>query len=202
MQSRIGLEYEGSVESFRRKSKITDFQANKRHILRAVAGTLFTLLEDLEESNLHSTRLALFGHDFGDIYPALPNRLVFLENRSDAHVHIEPYVMLGHFPKDVDREDQVVSLVSQLLKERVLLLSQDVEVTHKQQRRQELLDELQKRAREVRQLEAAWPTCNATGSGPISFLTVSYCDGRRANYKLISEWFRSKSSCCAPRGMI
>jgi len=154
VQSRIGLEYEGSVESFRRKSKIADFQANKRHILRVVAETLFTLLEELEESNLSPARLALFGHDFGDIYAVLRNRLVFLENPSDAHVHIEHYVMLGHFPKDVDREDQVVGLVSQLLKERVLLFSEDMEVAREQQRQQQLLDELQKRARELRQLEA------------------------------------------------
>lgn len=87
-------------------------------------------------------------------------------------------------------------------KERVLLLSEDVEVAHEQQRQQELLDELQKRTRKLRQLEAAWLTCNAAGSGPMRFLTVGYCGGWRASYKPISEWFRNRSSRCALRGMI
>ncbi len=153
VQSRSGLEYEGSVENFRRKAKIADFQANKRHILRAVAETLFTLLEEVEESNLRPTRLALFGCDFADVYAYLRNRLVFLENPSDAHIHIEHYVMLGHFANDVDQEDRVVGLVSQLLKERVLL-SDDMEVAQEQQRQQQLRDELLKCTRELHQLEA------------------------------------------------
>ncbi|MFQ5816414.1 MAG: hypothetical protein ACE5H2_00470 [Terriglobia bacterium] len=153
-QTRGGLAFEGSVESFRLRSRIADFQINKRHILRAVAESLFSLLEELEESHLRTTRQALFGHDFVETYSILRNRLVFLENASDAHVHIEHYVMLGHFPKDMDREDRVVAVVADLLKERVLKLAGDTDVTRAQRQHEELRVKLQEQNRCVRQLEA------------------------------------------------
>jgi len=153
-QSRGGLEFEGSVESFRLKSRVADFQANKRHILRAVSEALFSLFEELEESNLRTARQALFGDDFAPLYSILRNRLVFLENASDAHVHIEHYVMLGHFPKDIDREDRVVDVVANLVKEQVLRLAEDADATRALQEHQRLVASLQQKSEETRKLQA------------------------------------------------
>ncbi|MBI4462821.1 MAG: hypothetical protein HY653_07955 [Acidobacteria bacterium] len=153
-QSRGGMEFEGSMESFRLKARIADFQINKRHILRAVAEALFGLLEELEDSNLRTARHALFGEDFGALYSILRNRLVFLENPTDAYVHIEHYVMLGHFQQDVDREDRVVAVVADLLKERVLAISEDSDVARAEQQQQYLLKLLQGENARLREVEA------------------------------------------------
>ncbi|MFQ5926968.1 MAG: hypothetical protein ACE5MH_05990, partial [Terriglobia bacterium] len=153
-QTRGGLGFEGSIESFRLRSRIADFQTNKRHILRVVAEALFSLLEELEESRLRRTREALFGRGFAATYSILRNRLVFFENASDAHVYIQHYVMLGHFPRDVDREDRVVAVVENLLKERVLKLAEDADVTRAQHQHEQLVHSLQDQNRTVHQLEA------------------------------------------------
>ena len=153
-QKRGGAQYESSIEGFRLKSRVVDLQTNKRHILRVVAEALFSLFEELEDSILRTTRQALFGQDFAHIYSILRNRLVFLENASDGHVHIEHYVMLGHFPKDVDREDSVVAVVAGLLKDRVLKLAEDAESSRIRRQHQQLLAGFQERSRNVRELEA------------------------------------------------
>lgn len=170
-QSRGGFEFQGSVESFRLKSRITDFQTNKRHILRAVAEALFTIFEELEESNLRTARQALFGQDFTFHYGILRNRLVFLENPSDPHVHIEHYVMLGHFPDDVDREDKVVDVVTSLLKERVLTLSEDVELTQAQREHEQAVALIQEENRKVRELESRLAELERADSGPRRWLS-------------------------------
>jgi hypothetical protein len=171
-QARGGtLEFQGGVESFRLKSRVAEFQANKRHILRAVAEMLFSLFEELEESNLRTTRQALCGHDFASTYSILRNRLVFLENAADPHVQIEHYVMLGHFPEDVDREDAVVAVVVELIKERVVHLADDADVVQAQREHQQLLDALPEKNRAVRQLETRLAELEQADSGARRWLS-------------------------------
>jgi hypothetical protein len=107
---------DGNMASFRLHSKIADYQSARRQILRGVAEILNQLLDELEETQLRPGRLALFGSEFVDSFQVLGNRLLFLENPNDAVVHVEHYVMLGYFSKDVDHVDRVYELLAQLLR--------------------------------------------------------------------------------------
>lgn len=138
------------------RSKISDYQANRRHIFHAVGENLFQIFEELEETRLRPARLALFGMDFADVYRVLRTGLVFLENPNDAVVHLEQYVMLGHFVNDVDHVGRVCEVLAQLLQEQGLSLPKGDELPRLEQRRlinvtllQEINHRLRKAEREL-----------------------------------------------------
>ncbi len=144
----------GSMHAFVLNSKLAEFQSHRRHILNDAGEKLFELFEQLEESHLQPARLALFGSAFAERYQVLRNRLVFLENPSDAVVNLQHYVMLGHFRGDVDDEEKVFDLMASLLQEKVLEGPHREELSRLEVRRQKAVEHLQAVNRRLRELES------------------------------------------------
>lgn len=155
VEKKGSLHFQDSMASFVLHSRIADFQANRRHVLRGVGEALFQTLEELEETNLRPARLALFGSEFSDFYQVARNRLIFLENPNDAVVHLEHYVMLGHFTNDVDLEERLRDLMAQLLREQGLALPEGDELSRLEQRLEKCADNLQEVNRRLREAELA-----------------------------------------------
>lgn len=145
----------GGVHAFLLKSRVADFQSNKRHILNAVGERIFQVFEELEEQSLRPGRTALLGSSFPEVYQVVRNRLVFLDNPNDAAVHLEHYVMLGHFVDDRDEEDRVWDLLAQLLREQGLVGSRVKELAHLERERAEKVELLQTVNRRLRESERA-----------------------------------------------
>lgn len=145
----------GGVHTFALKSRVADFQSNKRHLLNAVGERVFQVFEELEEQSLRPARTALLGSSFPELYPVARNRLVFLDNPNDAGVHLEHYVMLGHFVEDRDDEERVWELVAQLLREQGLVGSRAEELAGLERQRAEKVEQLQGVNRRLREAERA-----------------------------------------------
>lgn len=150
---RGSLHYRDSMSDFVMHSKIADYQSNRRHILRAVGEYLFQIFEELERQKLRPGRQALFGSEFSDLYRVVRNRFVFLENPNDVVIHLEHYVMLGHFGNDPDHEERVCELMTQLLREQGLALPEGEELARLEQEREKRADELQEVNRRLREAE-------------------------------------------------
>ncbi len=155
VEKKGSMHFQDSMASFVLHSRIADCQANRRHILRSVGEVLFQTFEELEETNLRPARLALFGSEFPDFYQVARNRLIFLENPNDAVVHLEHYVMLGHFSNDVDLEERLRDLMAQLLREQGLALTEGDELSRLEQRLEKCGDNLQEINRRLREAELA-----------------------------------------------
>src|SRR3990170_3018038 len=109
-----------------------------------------------KKGSLHfPARMALFGSEFSDFYQVARNRLIFLENPNDAVVHLEHYVMLGHFTNDVDLEERLRDLMAQLLREQGLALPEGDELSRLEQRLEKCADNLQEVNRRLREAELA-----------------------------------------------
>jgi hypothetical protein len=137
------------------RSKIGGYRSSRRSIVRAVAEMLYQLFEDFEEKQLRPARLALFGSELADFYQELRNRLLFLENPNDAVVHLEHYVMLGHFGKDVDHVDRVYELLAQLLRGQGLTRLESGEAEECEVKLEHRVDRLQEVNRLLRQAPSA-----------------------------------------------
>jgi len=165
-----------SMDAFVLRSKVADFQAARRHVLRAVGESLFQFLEEIEESSLRPGRSALFGSDFADVYKILRSRLLFLENPNDAVMHLEHYVMLGHFQTDPDREDRVLELLAEVLRAQGLALPAGDELAQLEQRRDKAVDALHELTRRLRQAERDLEESSQGGSRGLS---LGWLAGRR-----------------------
>lgn len=152
-EKKASLRVGDSMDAFVLRSKVADFQVERRHILRAVGEGLFQLLDELEETSLRPGRAALFGSDYADVYKVLRTRLLFLENPNDAVIHLEHYVMLGHFQADPDREDRVLELLAELLREQGLAIPAGDELAQLEQKRDKAVDALHELSRRLREAE-------------------------------------------------
>lgn len=153
VEKKGGLPMPNSMAAFVLHSKIADCQANRRHLLRTVGENLFQLFEELEDANFRPGRASLFGSEFFDFYRVVRNRLVFLENPNDAVIHLEHYVLLGHFANDIDHEERVRDLLAQLLREQGLALPEGDELARLEQQLQKSGDQLQEVNRRLREAE-------------------------------------------------
>ncbi|MBI4467644.1 MAG: hypothetical protein HY656_09500 [Acidobacteria bacterium] len=153
IEKKGSLHFQSSMASFVLHSRISEYHSNRRHILRGVGETLFQIFEELEDNNLRPARSALFGSEFADFYQVVRNRLIFLENPNDAVVHLEHYVMLGHFGNDVDLEERVRDVLAQLLREQGLALPEGDELARLEQRLEKTADQLQEVNHRLRELE-------------------------------------------------
>ncbi len=165
-----------SMDAFLLRSKVADFQGARRHILRAVGETLFQLLEEMEEGTLRPGRAALFGSDSAEVYRVLRTRLLFLENPNDAVAHLEHYVMLGHFQADPDREEKILELLAELLREQGLAIPAGDELAQFEQKRDKAVDALHEVSRRLREAERDLEE-SSQGSG--RSLGLGWLAGRR-----------------------
>lgn len=172
------LSFQGGTTAFVLRSKIADFQSNRRPILRAVGETLFQIFDELEANTLQRSRVALFGTEFRDFYQVVRNRLVFLENPYDAVVHLEHYVMLGHFGSDVDHEERVGDLLGQFIREQGLAHAAEKELARLEEQRRKCGDELQEVNRRLREAQQGKFAPSAS-SGRLRFRWLWGRAGRR-----------------------
>ena len=165
-----------SMDAFVQRSKVADFQAGRRPALRAVGEALSQVLLEAEESTFQPSRNALFGSSFADAYQVFRNRMIFAENPNDAVIHLEHYVMLGHFQTDADREDLVVDVLAQLLRERGLALPEGDELAKLEQQRDKIVDSLQELNRRLREAEQELEELSGARSRGLG---LSWLGGRR-----------------------
>lgn len=143
----------GSMHAFVLRSRVSEYQSDRRRILNTVGEHLYQIFEELEEHSLRPGRIALFGSPFPDLYEVVCNRLIFMDNPTDASVHLEHYVMLGHFRGDIDDEEKVCTVVAELLREG-LGLAESKEVASLGQQLGQRIEELHEMNRRLREVEA------------------------------------------------
>ncbi len=85
------------------REKFSQFQINKKIVLRKVGQELFATLREVEKESLSKMRRSLFGEDANASYELLLNRLLFTDDGKDDYLNAEQYVMLGNFERDPDR---------------------------------------------------------------------------------------------------
>lgn len=159
---------------FSMRSRLSEYQVDRRAIVRGAGETLFDLLEELEEKSLRPERKALFGSEFVDFYEVLSNRLLFLENPYDSPGHLEHYVMLGRRDGDaghVDHSKEVLRKI--LIDEDLVRVDEDAHAWMGQQRKA-AFDELEAVSKELRAAEkqlAKFEKSKGRGGFTLSFLT-------------------------------
>jgi len=85
------------------RERFTQFQVNKKAVLRRAGQDLFGITRDADRETLGKTRRSLFGETASHIYDLFLNRLVFVDDAEDNYLNAEHYVMLGTFEQDRDR---------------------------------------------------------------------------------------------------
>src|SRR5262249_10357814 len=85
----------------------SNFQKNKRIILRLVGQELLEMIEEVRTGQVRKTRESFFGSDVSEPYEIFSNPLIFTEEGKDDYLYMEQYVMLGNFQRDPDRFEVV-----------------------------------------------------------------------------------------------
>ncbi len=111
-----GPRHERNLRAFQLKETFSDFQANKKNILRRVAGELLLLVNEVQADVVRKMREAFFGTEAGQWFAYFSNPLVFTENGRDDYISLTKYVMLGNFHRDPDLYETVDGWLKSLLK--------------------------------------------------------------------------------------
>ena len=98
------------------REKFSQFQINKKIVLRKVGQELFATLREVEKETLSKMRRSLFGEDANASYELLLNRLLFTDDGKDDYLNAEQYVMLGNFERDPDRFLRMQELAAGFIK--------------------------------------------------------------------------------------
>jgi class 3 adenylate cyclase len=111
--------YEGPRQSgtsiMELRERFSQFQVNKKAVLRRAGQDLFKITRDAERETLGKTRRSLFGDGESHIYDLLMNRLTFAEDGLDNILNAEHYVMLGTYERDVDRFEMIAQIAIKFL---------------------------------------------------------------------------------------
>ncbi len=93
------------------QEKFSDFQKNKRIILRRVSDDLAEMMEEVRKGTVRRTRESYFGPAATATQSIFSNPLIFTEDGRDDYLNLDRYVMLGKFQRDTDRYEIVEQLV-------------------------------------------------------------------------------------------
>lgn len=155
-----------SMWAFSLRSRLAEFQAQRRHILRALGETLYDVFFELEEKTLRPEQAALFGAEFFDLYyGVLRNQLVLLENPYDSVTQIEHYIMLGHRDGDADHENLLQDVLAQMLRDQGFQVEESKELAEVERHKKALLTELEEVNRRLREQEAQLDDRTPLGQG-------------------------------------
>ena len=110
-----GPRQSGTSTTMELRERFSQFQINKKGVLRRAGQDLFNITRDTERETLGKTRRSLFGDGESHIYDLLMNRLIFSEDGQDNVLNAEHYVMLGTYERDVDRFEMIVKLATKFL---------------------------------------------------------------------------------------
>lgn len=120
-----GPRHLSTPKSIELRERFSQFQVNKKAVLRRTGQELFFVLREAEKESLSRTRRSLFGETAAASYDLLLNRLLFTDDGQDNYLNAEHYVMLGNYEKDRDRFQTIRRIAVEYL--RVLGLVQDHE---------------------------------------------------------------------------
>jgi len=148
-----GEHFERSQEAHVIKAKLSELQAARRRVIRAVGQQVAQMVVDSEENVVSKTRRALFGEDFAPLYELLKNRLLFLDGGKDDRFFLENYILLGSYVRDPDRFEVMDALFHEFLVEAGLAISEDPAYAEASQAHAALLDQAQAMRTEIANLE-------------------------------------------------
>lgn len=148
-----GEHFERSQEAHVIKAKLSELQASRRRVIRAVGQQVAQMVVDAEENVVCKARRALFGDDFAPLYELLKNRLIFLDGGKDDRFFLENYVLLGNYVRDPDRFEVMDALFHEFLREAGLSIREDPANAEANQLHGELLEQAQAMRNEVASLE-------------------------------------------------
>ena len=110
-----GPRQSGTNMTMELRERFSQFQINKKGVLRRAGQDLFNITRDTERETLGKTRRSLFGDGESHIYDLLMNRLTFTEDGQDNVLNAEHYVMLGTFERDADRFEEISRIAKRFL---------------------------------------------------------------------------------------
>ncbi len=111
-----GPRHERNLRAFKLKEIFSDFQANKKNILRRVSGELALLTNEVQADAVRKTRESFFGAEAGPWFAFFSNPLVFTDNGRDDYIHLNKYVMFGNFSRDPDLYEAFEQWLKSMLK--------------------------------------------------------------------------------------
>lgn len=111
-----GPRHERNLRAFQLKEIFSEFQANKKNVLRRVSGELLSLTNEVQADAVRKTRESFFGSEAGQWFAYFSNHLVFTDNGRDDFIHLTKYVMFGNFHRDPDLYEKVEQWLKSMLK--------------------------------------------------------------------------------------
>ncbi len=133
--------FEHSEQAHVLRSKIAGAQSERKSVIRQAGETLFRIWGEIEDGPISSSRRALFGDDFHDIYGQLHSRFLFVDGGSDDYVLLEHYVLLGNFMSDPDRFEVFDSLLLDFVREFVVPGENGEELSRARKTHERLLEQ-------------------------------------------------------------
>jgi hypothetical protein len=148
-----GEHFERSQQAHVIKAKLSELQAARRRVIRAVGQQVAQMVVDSEENVVSKARRALFGEDFAPLYELLKNRIIFLDGGKDDVFFLENYVLLGNYVRDPDRFEVMDALFQEFLWEAGLTIPEDPGHTETARAHGALIDQAQALREEIASLE-------------------------------------------------
>ncbi len=145
--------FEHSEQAHVMRSKIAEVQADRKNVIRQVGETLYRVWRDVEEGAVLKTRRALFGDDFREMYQLLQNHFLFVEAGNDDQFFLEHYILLGNFVNDPDRFEVFDTLLLDFVRDYVLSVDDDEELTRARKTYERLLEQARLLRSELARLE-------------------------------------------------
>ncbi len=162
--------FEHSEQAHVLRSKISELQAERKNVIRAVGETLCRIWREVEDNTLAKTRRALFGDEFRDTYQILQNRFLFVEGGNDDYLFLEHYVLLGNFVNDPDRFDIFDALLLDFVRDYVLAGDNAEDLTKARKVHERLVEQArQLRSQSARIEEELEEMAGRSGEGQDSF---------------------------------
>ena len=148
-----GEHFERSQQAHVIKAKLSELQAARRRVIRAIGQQVAQMVTDSEENVIAKARRALFGEDFSTLYELLKNRLVFLDGGKDDVFFLENYILLGNYARDPDRFEVMDTLFHEFLREAGVTVTEDPAYLDATKSHAMLVDQAQAMREEIGNLE-------------------------------------------------
>lgn len=111
-----GPRHERNMRAFRLKEIFSDFQANKKNVLRRVSSELLTLVNEVQADVVRRTRESFFGGEGAQWFAYFSNPLAFTDNGRDDYIHLAKYALFGNFHRDPDLYERLEQWLKSMLK--------------------------------------------------------------------------------------